>query len=50
MTSEDRYVFFADWYDQQASLNRKFYLALYLTDKTIDIVLYLSLTLPYSLT
>eukprot|EP00347_Sterkiella_histriomuscorum_P013690 403363739 len=37
MASEDRYVFMADWYDQQASLNRKFYVALYLSDKTIDI-------------
>ena len=37
MTSEDRYVFIADWYDQQASLMRKFYLEFFLSDKTIDI-------------
>lgn len=38
MSSEDRYVFVAEWYDQQASLLRKFYIGYYLSDKTIDIV------------
>lgn len=38
MSSEDRYVFIADWYDQQSSLIRKFYLSFYPHDQTIDIV------------
>ena len=38
MSAEDRYVFVAEWYDQQSSLLRKFYLGYYLSDKTIDLV------------
>lgn len=37
MSAEDRYVFIADWYDQQSSLMRKFYLSYYPHDQTIDI-------------
>ena len=38
MTSEDRYVFKVEWYDQQASLVRYYFLTYYPSDKTIDMV------------
>ena len=38
MTSEDRYVFLADWYDQQSSLMRKFYISYFPSDQTLEIV------------
>jgi nucleoside-diphosphate kinase len=37
MASEDRFVFNAEWYDQQAALTRQFLFEFYLSDKTIDI-------------
>lgn len=38
MASEDRYVFLADWYDQQSSLMRKFYISYFPSDQTLEIV------------
>ncbi len=38
MSSEDRYIFHADWYDQQSSLMRKFFFSYYPVDQTIEIV------------
>ena len=38
MTSEDKYVLNAEWFDQQACLNRQFYIQYYPSDGAIDIV------------
>jgi hypothetical protein len=38
MASEDRYVFLAECYDHQSSINKTYYIEYYLSDKTIDIV------------
>lgn len=38
MSTEDRYVFVAELYDQMAALIRKYHIAWYLSDNTIDIV------------
>jgi len=38
MASEDRYVFVIEWYDQAASLIRKYNLTYYIVDNTIDMV------------
>ena len=37
MTTEDRFVFITEWYDQQSGLNKEFLLEFYLADQTIDI-------------
>ena len=37
-TTEDRYVFETEWFDQQASLVRKYLLTYYPKDCTIDMV------------
>jgi len=37
-TTEDRFVFETEWYDQQASLIRKYLLTYYPRDNTIDMV------------
>ena len=38
MTSEDKYVLHAEWFDQQACINRPFYIQYYTFDGAIDIV------------
>ena len=37
MTTEDRFVFVTEWYDQQAGLHKEFLLEFYLADQTIDL-------------
>ena len=37
MTTEDRFVFVTEWYDQQAGLQKEFLLEFYLADQTIDL-------------
>jgi len=41
---EERYVFLVDWYDQQASIIRKYRLTYYPVDKTIEMVSLLNIT------
>ena len=38
MAKDDRFVFIAEWYDDQASLIRKYNLTYYPSDHTIDMV------------
>ena len=38
MAKDDRFVFLAEWYDDQASLIRKYNLTYYPSDHTIDMV------------
>jgi hypothetical protein len=38
MASEDRYVFVTEWFDQAASLIRKYNLTYFTVDNTIDMV------------
>ncbi len=38
IVGEERYVFETDWYDQQASIVRKYRVTYYPTDKTIEMV------------
>lgn len=40
---EERYVFEVDWFDQPASLIRKYLFTFYPADKTIEMVTHLSL-------
>ena len=37
-SNEDRFVFEAEWFDQQAALVRKYLLTYYPKDNTIDMV------------
>jgi nucleoside-diphosphate kinase len=37
MSTEDRFVFVTEWYDQQAGLRKEFLLEFYLGDQTIDL-------------
>ena len=46
-TVEDRYVFETEWFDQQASLVRKYLLTYYPKDSTIDMVSINTLTLRF---
>ena len=38
MATDDRFIFLAEWYDDQASLIRKYNLTYYPSDHTIDMV------------
>ena len=38
MSSEDRFVFIVEWYDQQACLIRQYNLTYYPSDNTIELV------------
>lgn len=38
MSSEDRYVFMSEWYDQTASLIRTYLFIYYIADNTIEMV------------
>ena len=37
MATDDKFVFIAEWWDQQASIMRDFFLDFYLEDKSISI-------------
>jgi hypothetical protein len=49
MSNEDRYVFIAECYDHQASMARNYYIEYYLSDKTIDIVIFIKCDNFYSM-
>ena len=38
MSSEERYVFIVEWYDQQASLLRNYQITYYTSDNSLEMV------------